>query len=197
MNLKLYKPNPKNTGCAMSFQISQKENQEPQFFANCILQHSWNSKNRTGSFTENKNDPSKKVALKFNEFELGEFINTFTNHSPYSTFHSNESTKTQIRLTTYEKNRGTGDYAVKVTAFGLTIVRNGSDTFKIPIDPGEAVRLISFIKNYFNLLDSYRAEEQKENQKKYLKQNTKSTPKSTSKVKTKEVDNSEDDELEF
>jgi len=196
MNLQLYKPNPKNTGCAMSFQISQKPDQEPQFFANCILQHSWNAKNKTGSFSESRNDPSKTVALKFNEFELGEFINTFQNKFPYSTFHTNDSTKTQIRLTTFEKTRGSGDYAVKVTAFGLTIVRNGSDTFKVPIDPGEAIRLTSFIQNYFSLLDSYRAEQSKNNQKKYQENKEKGSPVKKNK-KTAPVASTEEDEYEF
>jgi len=157
MILQLYKPNPKNTGCAASFQVSQKPNQEPVFYLNCIAQHSWNAQNKTGSFSESRNDPSKMVAVKFNEFELGEFINSINSNIAYSTFHSNDSTKTQIRLTPYEKTRGTGDYAIKCTAYGLSIVRNGSDTFKVPIDPGEAVRLTAFIMNYFKLVDDYRA----------------------------------------
>jgi hypothetical protein len=177
MSLQLYKPNPKNTGCAMSFQISQKPDQEPQFFANCILQHSWNNQNKTGSFSESRNDPSKTIALKFNEFELGEIISSFNNKTAYSTFHSNESTKTQIRLTPYEKTRGSGDFAVQVTAFGFTIIRNGSDTFKIPVDPGEGVRLVAFINHYFNVLDAVRDQKAKDNQKQYQANKQKFTPK--------------------
>lgn len=192
MSLQLYKPNPKNTGCAMSFQISQRPDQEPQFFANCILQHSWNNQNKTGSFSESRNDPSKTVALKFNEFELGEILNTFETKTAYSTFHTNDSTKTQIRLTPYEKTRGSGDFAVKVTAFGFTIIRNGSDTFKIPVDPGEAIRLSFFIKHYFSTLDSYRAEKAADNQKKYQSNKQKFTPKKTE-PKKQEVAVEEDD----
>lgn len=177
MSLQLYKPNPKNTGCAMSFQISQKPDKEPQFFANCILQHSWNSQNKTGSFSESRNDPSKTIALKFNEFELGEIVSSFQNKTAYSTFHSNESTKTQIRLTPYEKTRGTGDFAVQVTAFGFTIIRNGSDTFKIPVDPGEGARLVSFINHYFHVLDSYRDQKTADNQNSYQSNKQKFTPK--------------------
>jgi len=164
MNLQIYKPNSKNTGCAMSFQISTRPGKEPEFYANCVLQHSWNNEKRTGSFAGSRNDPSKTIALKFNEFELGEMINTFTSSIAYSTFH-NFSSKTQIRLTPYKKTRGKGDFAVECQAFGMSFVRNGSDTFKIPFDPGEAIRLTSLINKYFSILDDYRLEEQKKYQK--------------------------------
>ena len=160
MNLQIYKPNSKNTGCAISFQISQKTtskgSNEPQFYVNCIAQHSWNDQAKTGSFAESRNNPSKTIAIKFNEFELGEMINAFQQKTSYSTFHSSEASKTQIKLAPYEKTKGTGEYAVKYTAFGLSFTRNGADTFKIPLEPGEAVRLIAFINKYYSLLDDSR-----------------------------------------
>jgi len=160
MNLQIYKPNSKNTGCAISFQISQKispkGNNEPQFYVNCIAQHSWNDQTKTGSFAESRNNPSKTIAIKFNEFELGEVINAFQQKTSYSTFHSSEASKTQIKLAPYEKIKGTGEYTVKYTAFGLSFTRNGSDTFKVPLEPGEAVRLIAFINKYYSLLDDSR-----------------------------------------
>ena len=156
MNLQIYKPNPKNQGCAISFQISQKPNSEPQFYVNCIAQHSWNDQTKTGSFAESRNNPSKTIAIKFNEFELGEMINAFQQKTSYSTFHSSESNKTQIKLAPYEKTKGTGEYAVKYTAFGLSFTRNGADTFKVPLEPGEAVRLIAFINKFYSLLDDSR-----------------------------------------
>jgi hypothetical protein len=161
MNLSLYKPNPKNTGCAISFQIAPaKDNKEPQFFVNCLLQHSWNSEKKTGSFVENRKNPSKNIALKFNEFELGEFVHTFRTNKQYSTFHTTGDYQTQIRLTPYSKTRGKDKFAVEVMAFGLSFIRNGSDTFKIPIDPGEAIRLTSFIEYFFTILDDHRKLEQ-------------------------------------
>lgn len=156
MNLQIYKPNPKNQGCAISFQISQKPNSEPQFYVNCIAQHSWNDQTKTGSFAESRNNPSKTIAIKFNEFELGEMINAFQQKTSYSAFHSSESNKTQIKLAPYEKTKGTGEYAVKYTAFGLSFTRNGADTFKVPLEPGEAVRLIAFINKFYCVLDDSR-----------------------------------------
>lgn len=156
MNLQIYKPNPKNQGCAISFQISQKPNSEPQFYVNCIAQHSWNDQTKTGSFAESRNNPSKTIAIKFNEFELGEMVNAFQQKTSYSAFHSSESNKTQIKLAPYEKTKGTGEYAVKYTAFGLSFTRNGADTFKVPLEPGEAVRLIAFINKFYSVLDDSR-----------------------------------------
>lgn len=156
MNLQIYKPNSKNSGCAISFQISHKPNNEPQFYVNCIAQHSWNEQAKTGSFAESRNNPSKTIAIKFNEFELGEMINAFQHKTSYSTFHSSEASKTQIKLAPYEKTKGTGEYAVKYTAFGLSFTRNGADTFKVPLEPGEAIRLIAFINKFYSLLDDSR-----------------------------------------
>jgi len=156
MNLQIYKPNSKNQGCAISFQISHKPNSEPQFYVNCIAQHSWNDQTKTGSFAESRINPSKTIAIKFNEFELGEIINAFQQKTSYSTFHSSEASKTQIKLAPYDKTKGTGEYVIKYTAFGLSFTRNGVDTFKIPLEPGEAVRLIAFINKYYSLLDDSR-----------------------------------------
>jgi hypothetical protein len=141
MNLQIYKPNSKNSGCAISFQISHKPNNEPQFYVNCIAQHSWNE---------------QTIAIKFNEFELGEIINAFQQKSSYSTFHSSESNKTQIKLAPYEKTKGSGEYVVKYIAYGLSFIRNGADPFKVPLEPGEAIRLIAFINKFYSLLDDSR-----------------------------------------
>ena len=156
MNLQIYKPNSKNAGCAISFQISQKEGQETQFYVNMIAQHSWNDQKKTGSFSESRNDPSKNASLKFNEFELGEIINAIQQKSTYFTFHNSETNKTSIKFSPFEKVKGQGDNAIKYTAFGLSITRNGSDNFKIPLEPGECIRLVSFINKYYSILDDSR-----------------------------------------
>ena len=83
-------------------------------------------------------------------------INAFQQKTSYSAFHSSESNKTQIKLAPYEKTKGTGEYAVKYTAFGLSFTRNGADTFKVPLEPGEAVRLIAFINKFYSVLDDSR-----------------------------------------
>lgn len=162
MNLSIYKPNSKNLGCAASFQIAQKDGAEPVFYVNFIAQHSWNDQKKTGSFSESRNDPSKTASLKFNEFELGEIINAFNQKVTYSTYHTNDTNKTSIRFSPFEKSKGQGENAVKYTAFGFSVTRNGSDTFKLPMEPGECVRLVAFINKYYSLLDDVRKPANKE-----------------------------------
>lgn len=194
MNLQIYKPNSKNAGCAISFQISQKDGQEPQFYVNMIAQHSWNDQKKTGSFSESRNDPSKNASLKFNEFELGEIINAIQQKTGYFTFHNSESNKTSIKFAPFEKVKGQGDNAVKYTAFGLSITRNGSDSFKIPLEPGECVRLISFINKYYSILDDAR-KLAKESAPKSVRQNSAPAP-VAQKVKTQQAE-AVTDEVEF
>ena len=194
MNLQIYKPNSKNLGCAISFQISQKDGQEPQFYVNMIAQHSWNDQKKTGSFSESRNDPSKNASLKFNEFELGEIINAIQQKTGYFTFHNSESNKTSIKFSPFEKTKGQGDNAVKYMAFGLSITRNGSDSFKIPLEPGECIRLISFINKYYSVLDDAR-KLAKDSAPKTARQNAAPAP-VAQKAKTQEAEVATD-EVEF
>lgn len=196
MNLQIYKPNSKNLGCAISFQISQKDGQEPQFYVNMIAQHSWNDQKKTGSFSESRNDPSKNASLKFNEFELGEIINAIQQKTGYFTFHNSESNKTSIKFSPFEKTKGQGDNAVKYMAFGLSITRNGSDSFKIPLEPGECIRLISFINKYYSVLDDAR-KLAKDSAPKTARQNAAPAPAPVAqKAKTQEAEVATD-EVEF
>lgn len=197
MNLQIYKPNSKNTGCAISFQISQKLNSEPQFYVNCIAQHSWNDQTKTGSFAESRNNPSKTIAVKFNEFELGEMINAFQRNTTYSAFHSSESNKTQIKLSPYEKTKGTGEYAIKYIAYGLSFTRNGADSFKVPLEPGEAVRLIAFINKFYSLLDDSRKLPTKTEQASPAKREPAPEPAPTPKPKKAEPVAADSEEMDF
>lgn len=172
MQVQIYKPNSKSTGAAARFQISSKPNQEPVFYVNVIKQFSWNDADKTGSFKENQKNPKNTIALKFNELELGELINTFRTGNPYSTFHTGVS-KTGINLTTWKKLR----YKDKplqheTTAFSLSLVRDGADKFSVTIEAGEAVRLTALFYKFFDVLDSYR-KDQFDNYKAPAKTNTK------------------------
>jgi len=149
MSIQIYKPNKSNTGFAFSFYIGENsKNNSSSLFINAIAQHSWDDKKRLGSFSGSKSDPEKNISIKFNEFECGAIISCITNRFEWSTYHAYEDNKTQIRFTPWDKevrttkiNQKTKEsYEDKVTvpAFGLTITRNGSQTFKIPLEPGEA-----------------------------------------------------------
>jgi hypothetical protein len=149
MSLQIYKPNKSNTGFAFSFYIGEaRGKQSPNLFLNAIAQHSWNNEKRLGSFSGNKEDPDKNISIKFNEFECGAIISCINNRYEWNTYHAFEQNKTQIRISPWDKkvkstkiNPKTKEaYEVETTlpAFGLTVTRNGNQTFKIPLEPGEA-----------------------------------------------------------
>jgi len=149
MSLQIYKPNKSNTGFAFSFYIGEdRKNKMPILFLNAIVQHSWDSSKRIGSFSGNKEDPDKNLSIKFNEFEAGAIISAINNRFEWSTYHSFEDNKTQIRLSPWDKEvkitrinqktKETYEETQKIPAFGLVVVRNGSQTFKISLEPGES-----------------------------------------------------------
>ena len=155
MSISIYKPNSKNTGCAFSFRYGVQKTQEPCLFINAIQQHSWNEDTKTGNFANNSQDPEKNITLKFNEFECGSLISALAGRYEYSTFHSYSDNKTTIKLSPWDKqvkisalNPSTKKFEQKtqtIPAFGITVIRNGSQTFKIPIEPGEVEVLKSLL----------------------------------------------------
>ena len=90
MSISLYKPTAKNTGCAFSFHYGVTKNEEPCVFMRAIKQHGWDSIKKIGNFSSNRDDPSKNLSLKFNEFECGAIVNCFKNRFEYNTFHKFE-----------------------------------------------------------------------------------------------------------
>lgn len=165
MSLSLYKPNSKNTGCAFNFSIGVNRNGEPALYISAIQQHTWNDKTKSGSFSENRSNPDKNINVKLNEFEAGAIINSIKNRYEYSTFHSYEENKTSIKFTPWDKKTKTQNGEITVPAFGLNIIRNGSQTFRIPIEAGETENLIILMKEFIKSLMSYRKEKQSREQK--------------------------------
>lgn len=162
MSLQIYKPNKSNTGFAFSFYIGEdRKNKMPILFLNAIAQHSWDSSKRIGSFSGNKENPDKNLSIKFNEFEVGSIISAIDNRFEWSTYHSFEDNKTQIRLSPWDKEvksskinpktKETYEDTQKIPAFGLVVTRNGNQTFKISLEPGEAQCLKEVCKFLLNM----------------------------------------------
>jgi hypothetical protein len=176
MSISIYKPNSKNTGCAFSFRYGVQRNQEPCLYVNSIKQYSWDDSKKTGSFGSNSDNPSKNLSIKFNEFECGSILSAFENRYEYNTFHNYEGNKTTIKFSPWDKpmkvsslNRKTKKFEESystVPAFGVSITRNGSDTFKIPLEPGEVEVVSQFIKVIINKTINHRIEAQIANAKK-------------------------------
>lgn len=155
MSIQIYKPNKDNTGFGFSFSLGfDKKNNEPVLFVNAIAQYSWS--NGSGSFIKNSENPNKNISVKFNEFECGAMISSIKNRYEWNTFHQNKENKTTIRLTPWDKkvktqkfNPQTKQYessSQTVPAFGMTMTKNGNQTFKISLDPGECECIVKFLE---------------------------------------------------
>jgi hypothetical protein len=190
MSLALYKPNSKNTGCAFNFSIGNDKKKEPVVYANAIQQFSWDEKKRTGNFSGNASDPDKKINLKFTEFEIGGMISAFKKRNEFSSYHAYEDNKTTIKCVPWDKKskvrNGDKEEWVTLPAFGITFTRNGNQSFRIPLEPGEVENLCEFFKFYLNTLYSHRRKEELKKAKDYKSQRTNTQ-------ETKEATPSEDD----
>ena len=166
MSISIYKPNAKNSGCAFSFRYGVQDNKEPCLYVSAIQQHSWDSNSRTGNFSANANNPSKNLKIKFNEFECGSIISCFKRRYEYNTFHTFEENKTTIKISPWDKeikmsslNPSTKKLEDKkqiVPAFGISITRNGADSFKISLEPGEVEVISEFIRTIISKIIDFR-----------------------------------------
>ena len=154
MSLSIYKPNSKNTGCGFSFQCGKdNKSKSTALYVKSIQQHSWDSNKKQGSFHGNVGDPEKNITVKFNEYEVGEFISALKRRAEYTTFHSFGDDRTIIKLVPWDKPMK--DSSKTSPCFGLSLTKNGSLVFKISLEPGEIEVLLEFFK--FTLQKSYQS----------------------------------------
>lgn len=160
MSLSFYKPNPSNSGSAFSLQIGEDpKSGAPTLYLKSIKQFSWDKNKKVGNFSGNKDDASKNISIKFNETECGEIISAIENRYGFGTFHAFEDNKTSIKFTPWDKPiKGKEGSEGTLPAFGITVTRNGSDTFKMPLDPGECQIVKEYLKYFFHKIFSHREE---------------------------------------
>lgn len=165
MSIQIYKPNKSNTGFGFSFSMGiDKKSQEPVLFVNGIAQYSWN--NGVGTFQKNSENPDKTISVKFNEFECGAIIACMNGRYEWNTFHQNKENKTTIKFTPWDKSvkiqkfnpsKKTYDESTQVVpAFGMTITKNGNQTFKLSLEPGECECISSFLKVLLSKIYNHR-----------------------------------------
>ncbi len=162
MNLSLYKPNSKNSGCAFNFSIGPGTKGVPSIYCSAIQQYSWDSSTKTANFAKNREDPEKNINIKFNEFEIGAIISAFNNRYEYSTYHTFDENSTSIKLTPWDKSQKTSNGSQVIPAFGLVLTRNGSQTFRLPLEPGEVEALKMLFARYFDELFTFSANKKKQ-----------------------------------
>ncbi|MGA0317724.1 MAG: hypothetical protein ACO3LB_08575 [Flavobacteriaceae bacterium] len=150
MIVQLYKPNPRNTGCAFSCDIgSSNQKGEPCVYVRAVRQFSWDDKKKTGSFSQNSKNPEASISIKLNEVEIGGLINAIENHTEFSAYHSYEDNKTQISFKLWERQG-------RPNAFSFGIIRNSTNKFGIGVEMSEAYCLLEFFKFSLQELYAYR-----------------------------------------
>ena len=163
MNVAIYKPNSKTTGCAFSFRIST-QGKLPVFYVNAIQQYSWDDKKKTGSFIKNKDSADKNVSFKLNDFELGEILSSITSRIPWNGYHSFNDNTTMIRFAPWDKPRKIKgkdgqDQTFTSPAFVISVTRNGNQNYRIALEPGESEVLKKLIEKYFQVVFDVKAEQ--------------------------------------
>ena len=152
----IYKPNKNINGGLATFRVKkQKKNGDSEspwtssLFIELLKQNTWNSEKHTGTF-----DKESRKFITLNVSEAGEFINTFKNKIPFSSFHTSAKGSTSFSLSPYSWKRKVNNNDFEITCFGFSVKSNNVE-YKILITPGEAevltVLLEHFIKEYASL----------------------------------------------
>lgn len=99
--ISFYKPNSKNTGTACSFSINSKEG---SIWSSLIKQSGWNDATKTGSFSDNKDNPQKSARVKFSTIEAAGILEAIDKNVEFSAYHSSDKQITKIRFSPYIKD---------------------------------------------------------------------------------------------
>lgn len=152
MRYQLYKPNAKNTGCAMGFSIGYSKDNSPSLFVSAVIQSGWNDQTKKGSFAGNAKDPNKSSNFKMNANEAGEMISSIKTRVPVVFFHKFNEDNTVISFTPWDKDRKikgqNGEQTYKSAAFGLSFSKNSSQQFKIALEAGETEVLSLLLQEF-------------------------------------------------
>jgi hypothetical protein len=152
MKYQIYKPNSKNTGCAMSFSVGTSKDGAPALFISAVLQSGWNDSTKKGSFSGNSKDPNKSGNFKMNANEAGEMLSSLRSRIPVVFFHKFNENTTIIKFTPWDKDRQikeqSGDKTYVSPAFGLSISKNSSSHFKLALEAGETEVLSELLKQF-------------------------------------------------
>lgn len=163
MRYLVYKPNSKNTGCAVSFNMFTDKDGEMVMFLNAIQQASWDDKTKTGSFAANRKDPTKSASVMFNLTECGAMLYAFNSRTPKNFYHKTPKGTKSITLSPWDKEAKVmvkGKENVFIShAFGMSITVDGSSNYSIPFEPGEIENIKSLITagmlSYYSKAEKY------------------------------------------
>lgn len=108
--MKIYKPNPRSTGCAASFSINSIEQ---SVFLEIIKQVSWCDKSKVGKFDSSKEN---KINIKFSAAEVAGMMEICQRRKgKKSYFHKSDAGSAQITMSIYEKDGQPQGISLSVT----------------------------------------------------------------------------------
>ena len=146
-----YKPTPRVTGTACSFYLNKKDN---SFFSTLIKQDGWDSGKKTGTFKKNKDNPNKRVNIKFSALEIASFIDAIKRNQKLTGYHGSN----QIVRFTFGPYVRKDEQEQKGFSFSVTKESKEDSTEKssylIGFNFGEAELLQQHLSHL--LLDSFR-----------------------------------------
>ena len=137
-----YKPNAKVTGTACSFYLNKRDN---AFFSTLIKQDGWNSDRRIGSFKKNKDNPLKRVNIKFSALEIASIIDAIRSNRKFTGYHGSNQI-VRFTFSPYERDGGQVGFSFSVTKESKEDSTSKA-TFLIGFNFGEGELLIQHLSH--------------------------------------------------
>ena len=108
--IQFYKPNPRNTGAACSFNVSAKDS---CVYVNYIKQASWDAKKKIGKFASK--DSSAKGVFKLSATEVGSVLHCIDSNDEFSAYHDSPRQIVKMKFCPYMKDEKQLGYSFAVT----------------------------------------------------------------------------------
>ena len=155
--IQIYKPTPRNTGTACSFSFN---NLDGNFYLNLIKQASWNDQKKIGSFSENAQNPEKKVVVKLSKIEACGILDALDNNRTADFFHNSENQKLGIKFSPYIREDKQVGYSLNIIKNSKTQTTQPAISFLIGFTFAEARLVAEYIKFGLNhIFSTERSEE--------------------------------------
>ena len=155
--IQIYKPTPRVTGTACSFSFN---NLDGNFYLNLIKQASWNDQKKIGSFSENAQNPEKKVVVKLSKIEVCGILDSLDNNRTADFFHNSENQKLGIKFSPYIREDKQIGYSLNVIKNSKTQTTQPAISFLIGFTFAEARMVAEYIKFGLNhIFSTERSEE--------------------------------------
>lgn len=153
--ISFYKPNSKNNGTACSFSVNPKDG---SIWSSLIKQSGWNEKTKTGSFSDNKDNPQKSVKIKYSTTEVAGLLEALDKNVEFSAYHSSEKQIIKIKLAPYIREEKQVGFSYSVNKENKDNIEN-KQSYLIGFYFNEARLLKEFLKySLISIFESQRIE---------------------------------------